>query len=1070
MKVLILYDHIREEHFTMSKDGSVKNNILNTQNGKVLKQLLEKVGGLKRDRQHKDYDINFLYNAIPTPIRNNYGKIIKYQDVKLSEVKPYYERMNKIIVDNEYDMIIPLGKLGVKYLLNVSSISKVRGIPSKVTIHSEGKKHDTWVLPTYSIEYTNVNKNAERHVVADLKLLGKFVQNGESVFKPKEVSYELVTDIERVREIFNYEVKNDDNDGVDITAWDLETNSLSPDKEGSKPLVLSISWKNGQGVTIPLYKSDFEWENGQQDIDEILSLLKEWVASKEDIKVGHNLKYDIKFLMSTQSFTDFESNQDTLVGWYLAVTQETTDSKRLSDLTYEVTDMGGYDKPLEDFKKWYVTSLLKFLSDELKNIKKENKKIAKKEYSVKANEYDEWLESKLRNTNVQLTDEDEYYGITKEQKKYLELKLTPEIINKNTLMGGSFREVAEKSPEYMNLSTNSKEYVLKVALDLINTYKDNNKVINEVDGGNFNYDWIPLELMHPYASGDTDACRRIYCDVIERLEDQNRPKAIKLLTEDYPRLNRTLARIESNGLYTDLEYMSKNDEAYIKELNNTESKIRKHWAVQEFEETRYNLYQLALEEHEKKPSERDKEIHEYRAKFKDEGWKFNPGSGEHLANILYNILGFTLPYDQHYIKANPFEKKSEKDIEWSDYKTDVKSLNYIKNNEELQGETKELLNNLLYYASIRTKRNSFTKKLPAMTNKQTKTLHGSFSATTTATSRLASSNPNLQNIVSHTSDVNKFDYHHPIKRSFISRFNKGVILQADYSALELRVTGLMTGDKEMTKVFIEGGDLHKNTASLVYNKPEDEITDEERKKAKTVSFSLLYGDVPFSFASKNDMSIEEAEELFDNYYKHKPAVGNAIKETHEFVEENGYVETLQGFRRFIGNAKSKDKSKKNRALRQSFNAKIQGAGAWFTSMSITYIDDFIQSRNMKSKLIATVHDSIVVDAHPDEVQVMAKVVLQCMENLPFDFLMTKCEGKTIRYPITADMEIGTSYGDLVEYNEEEIKDFNSPIGYVKYKLALQQVKDYYESGKLTEDQYNEKTGYIKSNIDTFKLI
>ena len=157
MKVLILYDHIREEHFTMSKDGSVKNNILNTQNGKVLKQLLEKVAGLKRDRQHKDYDINFLYNAVPTPIRNDYGKIIKYQDVKLSEVKPYYERMNKIIVDNEYDMIIPLGKLGVKYLLNISSISKVRGIPSKVTIHNDGKEHATWVLPTYSIEYTNVN-------------------------------------------------------------------------------------------------------------------------------------------------------------------------------------------------------------------------------------------------------------------------------------------------------------------------------------------------------------------------------------------------------------------------------------------------------------------------------------------------------------------------------------------------------------------------------------------------------------------------------------------------------------------------------------------------------------------------------------------------------------------------------------------------------------------------------------------------------------------------------------------------------------------------------------------------
>lgn len=741
MKVLILYDHIREEHFTMSKDGSVKNNILNTQNGKVLKQLLEKVAGLKRDRQHKDYDINFLYNAVPTPIRNDYGKIIKYQDVKLSEVKPYYERMNKIIVDNEYDIIIPLGKLGVKYLLNVSAISKVRGVPSKVTIHSENKEQDTWVLPTYSIEYTNVNKNAERHVVADLKLLGKFVQNGESVFKPKEVSYELVTDIERVREIFNYEVKNDNHDGVDITAWDLETNSLSPDKEGSKPLVLSMSWKNGQGVTIPLYKSDFEWKNGQQDIDEILELLKEWVASKEDIKVLHNATYDINFLMSTQGFTDFENNQDTKVGWYLAVTQEQAESLRLSDLAYEVTDMGGYDKPLEDFKRWYVTSLLKFLSDELKNIKKENKKIAKKEYDIKANEYEEWLKDKLLNIEVQLSNEDNYYGITEEQKKYLELKLTPEIVNKNTLMGSNFREVAEKSPEYMNLSTDAKEYVLKVALDLINTYKDNNKVINEVDGGNFNYDWIPLELMHPYASGDTDVCRRIYCDVIERLKDQDRPKALDLMNISYPRLIRTLARIQSNGMHCDLDYMYKNDEFYINEMDKTHQDIRKHWAVQEFEESRYNLYQLALEEHEKKPAERDTEIHGYRAKFKDEGWKFTPSSGEHKGEVLYNILGIQLPYSKETVKDKPFNSGvKENELTWKDYKTDIKSIKTALGLVESK-ENKKLLDLLIYYASLQTKRNSFTKKLPSIVNKNSNKLHGLFNSTGTETGRLSSSKP-----------------------------------------------------------------------------------------------------------------------------------------------------------------------------------------------------------------------------------------------------------------------------------------------------------------------------------------
>lgn len=315
--------------------------------------------------------------------------------------------------------------------------------------------------------------------------------------------------------------------------------------------------------------------------------------------------------------------------------------------------------------------------------------------------------------------------------------------------------------------------------------------------------------------------------------------------------------------------------------------------------------------------------------------------------------------------------------------------------------------------------------------------------------------------MSHTSNVNLFDYHHPIKRSFVSRFNDGVILQADYSALELRVTGLMTGDPEMTETFLNDGDLHKNTASLMYGKPESEVTSDERKKAKTVSFSLLYGDVPFSFASKNDMPVEEAEELFNKYYEHKPAVRDAINETHEFVKQHGYVETLHGFRRFIGNATSSDKKKRNEALRQSFNAKIQGLGSWFTSMAITYIDDFIQLKGMKSKIIATVHDSIVVDAHPEEVEIMAKVVLRCMENLPFDFLMTDYKGKTIRYPIKADMEIGSSYGDLVEYDEDDFKSFSTPQGYIKYYLNLQTLSDYFESGKLTEEQYKQKVKLVE---------
>ena len=844
MKALILMDFIREEHFSIQQ-GKPKFNLLNTPNGKVLKQLLEKCSNLYRNRTRRDYDIDFVYKAIPTPIRNDYGKIIKYQDVKLSEAKQYYDSLTKKIMENKYDIIIPTGKLGTKFLLNQTSISKVRGVPEKITLSQDGKTFDTWVLPTFSIEYTNVNKNAERHVISDLTTLGKFVAQGEEAFTPKEVDYELVTDIERVKEIFKKEVKNDNYDGVDITAWDLETNSLQPDKVGSKPLVVSLSWRNGQGVTIPIYKTDFQWKNGQEDIDTILSLLENWVANKKDTKVGHNIQYDIKFLMSTQGFKTFENHEDTKVGWYLAVTQEQAESLRLSDLAYEATDMGGYDKPLEDYKVWFRNHLLKYLSTKIADIVKKNKKVAKKEYKVNATDYDSWIQEKLDNTEDILIDstvEDNKDNLSKEEKVYRSLGLTPEILTIEYLDKEELSKVIKNLPiDYYSLEENTRKYIMTTAINLINKHKKLNNIVNEVDGSPFNYDWIPLELMHPYASGDVDCCRRLYCDVIDKLEQQDRPKAIDLLKKDYPRLTRTLARIESNGVYADKEYMVKNDDFYIKEMKKTEKEMKEHWAVKEFEDYQFNLYELGVEEFAKPKKERDPNIEKYRTKFKDDGWMFSPSSGAHKGKVLYDILGLKPPYDKNYIKDKPFEKGiKESDLTWEDYKVNKVTLDYLNEHEENK-DIKELLELMLYYASLQTKRNSFTNKLITRINPSTGNIHGNFNISGTSTGRLSSSNINWQNVPAHTSNVNKFDYHHPIKRSFVSRFPGGLILQADYSALELRVTGLITGDESMTQIFLDGGDLHVNTAGLMNNKAEEEVTVEERQDAKKISFGLLYG-------------------------------------------------------------------------------------------------------------------------------------------------------------------------------------------------------------------------------------
>lgn len=285
--------------------------------------------------------------------------------------------------------------------------------------------------------------------------------------------------------------------------------------------------------------------------------------------------------------------------------------------------------------------------------------------------------------------------------------------------------------------------------------------------------------------------------------------------------------------------------------------------------------------------------------------------------------------------------------------------------------------------------------------------------------------------------------------------------ELDFSAIEMKIIGLYTKDPDMLESFLNGEDIHKATASIVYNKPVDEITAEERQNTKKVNFGIAYGESPFSFAGKNNMTVEEAEDIFNKYFATKPSVKNAIDATHEFVQEHGYVEAMQGHQRFIMDAKSNDKKKRNQALRQSFNSIIQGTAGFLTNMALTYIDDFIQQKGLKSKIVATVHDSILIDTHPDDIFIIGKVSKYIMENLPYDFLFTDYKGDKIRYPIEADFEVGLAYNDMVEYNEEEMKTFNKVENYIKYKMALKTIKEYFESGKLTEEQYKQKVELVE---------
>jgi DNA polymerase I-like protein with 3'-5' exonuclease and polymerase domains len=222
------------------------------------------------------------------------------------------------------------------------------------------------------------------------------------------------------------------------------------------------------------------------------------------------------------------------------------------------------------------------------------------------------------------------------------------------------------------------------------------------------------------------------------------------------------------------------------------------------------------------------------------------------------------------------------------------------------------------------------------------------------------------------------------------------------------------------------------------------------------------GETPFSFAPKHDMTIEEAETLFDNFFRNKPRIKEYIDKTHAFVREHGFVECLQGYRRMLRDVYSQDKSKQNGALRQSVNTIIQGSGAFLTNSSVIHINNYIKKHNMRSKLVLTVHDSIVLDCPAEEVHTMAYVARYIMENLPIDWLFIDWKGERIRYPIKADVEIGVTYNDMVDYDVEEINSFQYIRNYCKYHLDLKNIKNYKESKVITPERAEELVEAVKA--------
>ena len=216
---------------------------------------------------------------------------------------------------------------------------------------------------------------------------------------------------------------------------------------------------------------------------------------------------------------------------------------------------------------------------------------------------------------------------------------------------------------------------------------------------------------------------------------------------------------------------------------------------------------------------------------------------------------------------------------------------------------------------------------------------------------------------------------------------------------------------------------------------------------------LVYGKGTPALAEDLGESEAEAQAKIDKFFASKPHVEAFINGTHEFVKQNGYVETAIGFRRSLEGINSTEFGTKSQAERQSVNTIIQGTGASLTNTALFLICDYLRVHHLKSKLALTVHDSVLIDCSPDELPEVPQAVLTIMTNLPFKWLFMQHEGKLIRYPIDAEMEIGNNYNDMVDYDPEDATKFPSLDSYIKYYNTLNQLSDLYESKELAEDKY-----------------
>lgn len=449
---------------------------------------------------------------------------------------------------------------------------------------------------------------------------------------------------------------------------------------------------------------------------------------------------------------------------------------------------------------------------------------------------------------------------------------------------------------------------------------------------------LPIGQVAAYAAADAEICLRLMPPLEQELREKNQLDLFDRL--EMP-LVTVLAEMELAGVSLDTEFLARMSADLAERLRQLEVRI-----------------------------------------FEQVGHRFNLNSTQQLAKALFDDLGLTPP-DRGRRTAS------------GHYSTAASVL------EEMR-HTHPVVDMILEHREIAKLKSTYTDALPQQVNPETGRVHTSYNQTGTVTGRLASSDPNLQNIPIRT------ELGQQIRRAFVAAPDH-LLLSVDYSQIELRIVAHMAEDQAMIQAFLDDQDIHAATASAIYGVPLQAVTPELRRHAKAINFGLIYGMSPYGLSRSTELTLAEAERFVQAYFERFPGVRRYLDRTRQLAAERGYVETLLGRRRYFPElargALPIPESARSRAEREAINAPIQGTAADITKIAMLRLPEALHQAGLHARMLLQVHDELVLECPKDELAATARLAQHVMQNA-FE----------LRVPLKTEARAGPNWSDMTPVN------------------------------------------------------